>query len=209
MKLLHNGEVPKNPMRQEGIIYVGTSRMIRLKDLFILFYLFSDFPRVVVGPENPLRVERDGTASLQCSVDAKPKVSSVRWTRNGRFIGTAFSHSLLRVGVMDAGKYTCSAENGLGENGEAEILLDVLYAPTVTIEATPGAARHREAEEGESVTVKCNVSANPAPYIVEWLREGHPGFRQSGEILRFVSILLVYLGRYLPTLYSKFFSSEN
>lgn len=98
---------------------------------------------------------------------------------------------------MDSGKYTCSAENGLGQTGEAEIQLDVLYAPTVTIEAAPGAARHREAEEGESVTVKCNVSANPAPYIVEWLREGHPGFRQSGEILRLSAVSAESAGTYI------------
>lgn len=98
---------------------------------------------------------------------------------------------------MDAGKYTCSADNGLGQVGEAEIFLDVLYPPQVTIEAAPGVSRHREAEEGESLTVKCNVSSNPPPYMVEWLREGHPDSRQSGEILRLSSVTAESAGTYI------------
>ncbi len=56
-----------------------------------------DFPRVSVGPENPMRVERDETAQLECSVDAKPAVNSVKWTRTGRFIDTNFKHTIPRV----------------------------------------------------------------------------------------------------------------
>ena len=58
---------------------------------------YTDFPRVVVGPENPLRVEKDETAQLECAVDSKPSVSTVKWTRNGRFIDTHFKHTIPRV----------------------------------------------------------------------------------------------------------------
>ena len=57
----------------------------------------TDFPRVVVGPENPLKVEKDETAQLECAVDSKPSVSTVKWTRNGRFIDTHFKHTIPRV----------------------------------------------------------------------------------------------------------------
>lgn len=63
-----------------------------------------------------------------------------------------------------AGKYTCTAENGLGKVGEQDIILDVLYAPIVTLEA-----KTKEAEEGESVFIKCNVTANPKPVTIEWV----------------------------------------
>ncbi|XP_039283804.1 hemicentin-1 isoform X1 [Nilaparvata lugens] len=141
------------------------------------------FPRVEIGPENPLRVERDGTATLQCNVDSKPRVSNVHWARDGRLIALAFTHTLHRVTVQDAGKYTCTADNGLGQTGKAEIVLDVQYPPKVTVETGPGVARQREAEEGEIVMIKCNVSANPAPITVEWTREGRPDFRQPGDVL--------------------------
>ncbi|CAH0770951.1 unnamed protein product [Bemisia tabaci] len=141
------------------------------------------FPRVEVGPEPVVRVEREGTVTLQCNVDAKPRVSGVRWTRNGRFVATSFTHTLRQVTSQDAGKYTCTADNGLGQSGEAEITLDVQYGPQVTIQSGPGVSRQRDVEEGESVVIHCNVSANPAPTTVEWLREGRPEFRQSGETL--------------------------
>lgn len=159
--------------------------------LFIRFN-FSDFPRVEVGPENPLRVERDSSATLQCSVDAKPKVSNVRWTRNGRFISSSHSHVLHRVSIQDAGKYTCSADNGLGKIGEKEITLDVLYSPVVTLEA-----KTKEAEESESVSIKCNVSSNPLATTIEWVKDGKPDFRQSGDTLRLSRVSAENSGTYI------------
>ena len=50
----------------------------------------ADYPRVTVGPENPIRVERDETAELYCDVDSKPSVQEVRWVRDGRFVQTQF-----------------------------------------------------------------------------------------------------------------------
>lgn len=151
-----------------------------------------DFPRVDVGPENPLRVERDSSATLQCTVDAKPKVQTVKWTRNGRYISNLNSHVLHRVSLQDAGKYTCSADNLLGKAGEKEITLDVLYGPVVTLES-----KTKEAEEGEHVSIKCNVSANPHPTSVEWLKEGKPDFRQPGDTLRLSHVVAEHSGTYV------------
>ncbi|XP_066252109.1 hemicentin-1 isoform X1 [Euwallacea similis] len=150
------------------------------------------FPRVVVGPENPLRIERDSKATLECNVDAKPKVSGVRWMRNSRFISSSYNHEIRRVSIQDSGKYTCSADNGLGKVGEQDIFLDVLYAPIVTLEA-----KTKEAEEGEPVYIKCNVTANPSPVTVEWLKEGKPDFRQSGETLRISHVTAESSGTYI------------
>lgn len=138
-------------------------------------------------------MERDSQATLQCTVDAKPKVSSVNWTRNGRFINSNNpNHVIHRVSIQDAGKYTCSADNGLGKIGEKQILLDVLYAPIVTLEA-----KTKEAEEGESVYIKCNVSANPDPVTVEWVKDGKPDFRQSGDTLRISHVSAENSGTYI------------
>ncbi|XP_050321107.1 muscle M-line assembly protein unc-89 isoform X1 [Bactrocera neohumeralis] len=150
------------------------------------------FPRVDVGPENPLRVERDRTAKLECNVDAKPKVPNVRWTRDGRFISSSLVHSIQRVSTQDAGKYTCSADNGLGKSGESVLILDILYPPTVVIES-----KTREAEEGETVNIRCNVTSNPPPITIEWLKEGSPEFRYSGEVLTLSSVRAEHAGSYI------------
>ena len=48
-------------------------------------------------------------------VDSNPSVSSVRWTRGGRYVATTFRHVIPTVARGDGGLYTCEADNGLGE----------------------------------------------------------------------------------------------
>lgn len=167
-------------------------RVFCVRKYSFIFHFVSDFPRVEVGPENPARVEIDGTATMDCKVDAKPKVSSVRWTRNGKFISNSFTHSIQGVTVQDAGKYTCTADNGLGRPGEQDIYLDVLFPPTVTVES-----KTYEAEEGGNVEIKCEVSANPKPISIEWSMEGKPEFRQTGNTLTLSRVKADMAGTYL------------
>lgn len=68
-----------------------------------------------MGPENPIRVERDDTAELFCEVDSKPSVREVKWVRDIRFIQTNFRHLIPRANLKDAGPYICNADNGLGQ----------------------------------------------------------------------------------------------
>ncbi|SPP78968.1 blast:Hemicentin-1 [Drosophila guanche] len=150
------------------------------------------YPRVEVGPQNPMRIERDHVAKLECRVDAKPMVSNVRWSRNGQYVSATPVHTIYRVNRHHAGKYTCSADNGLGKTGEKDIVLDVLYPPIVVIES-----KTHEAEEGETVLVRCNVTANPPPITIEWLKEGAPDFRYTGELLTLVSVRAEHAGNYI------------
>ncbi|XP_047120499.1 hemicentin-2 [Schistocerca piceifrons] len=155
------------------------------------------FPRVEVGPENPYRVERDGTATLRCSVDARPRATSIEWSREGHVMASTEQLTVSRVTLQDAGRYTCSASNGLDRPGQADVLLEVLYAPMVSIDSgAGGTVSHREVEEGETVKIRCNVSSNPAPVTVEWVREGHPEFRQNGHTLLLSRITAEAAGTY-------------
>ena len=79
------------------------------------YFYFSDYPRVTVGPENPIRVERDETAELICEVDAKPGVAQVKWVRENRFVQQNFRHVIPRANLKDNGSYICNADNGLGQ----------------------------------------------------------------------------------------------
>jgi echinoid protein len=126
------------------------------------------FPRVSVGTENPLRVEVNSMATLKCNVDSKPAVGTVRWLKDNSFVATSFHHVIPKVTLLDAGKYTCQADNGLSKKGESFLYLDVLYPPSVSIEGD----RIRTAEVEDSITVHCNVSSNPVPTKIEWFREG-------------------------------------
>lgn len=137
-------------------------------------------------------MELDHSATLTCTADAKPPVSNVRWTRGGRFIGTVSSHKIERVSLDDAGRYVCQADNGLGHLREAEVTLDVLYGPRVSVISS------KDVDEGEDVIVSCNVTANPAPVTIEWLKEGDDTFRQNGiDILRLNRVSAVNQGNYI------------
>lgn len=150
------------------------------------------FPRVTVGSENPLRVEANTTAVLNCQVTSNPAVDSVRWVKDNSFIAMTFSHTIPAVTLQDAGNYTCIADNHIGRTGESSLYLDVLYPPRVAIEGNSVIV----AEVGDQVMVHCNVSANPMPSVVEWSRVGRPEFRQTGSILRLQRVNAEHAGNY-------------
>lgn len=145
-----------------------------------------------VCPVDTFRVELDGTANMECKVDAKPKVTGVRWTKDGKLISNSFIHKIQGVTIQDAGKYICSADNGLGHQGENEIYLDVLFPPSVTVDS-----KTYEAEEGGTVEIRCEVSSNPEPISIEWSMEGRNDFRQKGNTLLLTRVNADMAGTYV------------
>ena len=128
---------------------------------------------------------------MTCTADAKPSVGNVRWTRNGKFISIHDTLTIHRVSLNDAGRYVCEADNGLGRLADAEITLDVLYSPRVTV------IQSKNVQEGEDIVIHCNVTANPPPATIEWLKEDDNLFRQNGETLRLNSVTAQNQGNYV------------
>uniref|UniRef100_A0A2P2HYG8 Hemicentin-1-like n=1 Tax=Hirondellea gigas TaxID=1518452 RepID=A0A2P2HYG8_9CRUS len=149
------------------------------------------YPRITIGPANPMRVELGSPVALTCSVDAKPQVTNVRWTRGGRFIDIREIFTIPMATLEQAGRYICQADNGLGILREREVTLDVLYGPIVSV------PNSRDLEVGQNLVVTCNVTANPAPRTIEWYKEDDPSFRQSGDILRINSVTATNQGNYI------------
>ena len=148
------------------------------------FLIFLDFPRVTVGPSSPLLVEEGGTVRLDCSVDAKPAVSGVRWLHSGRGIGRDNSLVLERVSRNDAGIYTCQADNGLalGQLGQGSLELLVLFGPVIEIDG------ETKLQEGDSLDLHCNVDSEPQASVVEWFKIGEPSFHRQGSNLRISTV---------------------
>ena len=133
----------------------------------------------------------DNPVEMTCSADAKPAVGNVRWTRNGRFISTKETLFHDRVSLSDAGRYVCEANNGLGRLADAELTLDVLYGPRVTV------IQSKDVNEGDDIFITCNVTANPSPVTIEWLKVGDDSFRQSGDVLRLTRVTALNQGNYI------------
>ena len=62
--------------------------------------------------------------------------------------------------------------------GKAEVMLDVLYGPEVTV------PEKKEVEDGEDVIIECKVSSNPRPTSIIWTKEDDPEFKQIGPQLK-------------------------
>ncbi|GBN58498.1 hypothetical protein AVEN_45165-1, partial [Araneus ventricosus] len=56
---------------------------------------------------------------------------------------------------------------------------------------------YQEAKAGEPLIVKCDVNSKPPPHMIQWLKEGDPYFRQTGDTLRIEKITVDDGGRYI------------
>ncbi|CAL1286167.1 unnamed protein product [Larinioides sclopetarius] len=148
-------------------------------------------PRLTVGPSNPLNVLENTDAHLTCSVIASPPVRTIRWVKNGQLLSNTHNHTIRNVKADDTGIYSCIADNGVGEPTQANLELSVLYGPQVKI------VSYQEAKAGEPLIVKCEVNSKPPPHMIQWLKEGDPYFRQTGDTLRIEKITVDDGGRYI------------
>ncbi|VDI54451.1 hemicentin [Mytilus galloprovincialis] len=137
---------------------------------------------VVAILSNSYSVVVSGTVTLQCVVNANPLHTVVQWQRvvggqttdvsvggNSRLSGsTVNSPSLIisQADFADEGNYICTATNAVGMGTSQRTFLDVTGTiPIVTVSQT-----QYNGDYGQSVTLVCTVSANPAETRVYWQR---------------------------------------
>ncbi|KAM4895791.1 vascular cell adhesion protein 1 [Sylvia borin] len=123
-------------------------------------------------------VQEGENVSIQCSAESNPppKIILRRKSDNAN-TGPYSARSILLPSVMfqNGGDYECVAENKFG-NRKSEITLNVKYGPKNTmITVIPTDAL----KEGETVTMKCTSSGNPAP-LISWKKKKSTG--ESEEI---------------------------
>lgn len=150
-------------------------------------------PRITVGPSDPLHVEEGSSVAMHCNVDAKPPAERVFWSGGdeGNVLSAGRVLQMDQVQVKDAGTYTCSASNSVGESRKS-LQLAVQYRPRVT--SQPSLV---EADQHENVEVQCRVDANPQADEVYWIRTGRSEFRQAGSTLHLPAISLDQAGEYV------------
>ncbi|XP_077577643.1 myelin-associated glycoprotein-like [Stigmatopora nigra] len=107
-------------------------------------------------------------ALLQCNSRAKPPVHHFNWSKDGIELSEFGDLLILNPARPEnGGSYRCIAQNALGTETSAAILLDVQYPPKNTSVSTwPPGALH----DGSEVTLRCNGEANPAIEKVQWYR---------------------------------------
>ncbi|XP_052058077.1 hemicentin-1-like isoform X8 [Mytilus californianus] len=141
----------------------------------------GNLPIATIG-SNQYAIIVGGSVTLGCSVSGNPAVTSVQWTRevNGqnqnvvisgsnRYSGgTVNSPSLVisNVANSDEGYYKCSATNIVGTGVSQQTFLDITGSiPIVTVQQS-----QYSVTVGNSVTLTCTVTSNPAHTSVKWVK---------------------------------------
>ncbi|NXB69743.1 VCAM1 protein, partial [Donacobius atricapilla] len=118
-------------------------------------------------------VQEGENVSIQCSAESNPPPKIILRRKSDNANMRPYSaRSILLPSVMfqNGGDYECIAENKFG-NSRSEITLNVKYGPKNTmITVIPTAAL----KEGETVTLKCTSSGNPAP-VISWKKKKATG----------------------------------
>ncbi|XP_033751318.1 hemicentin-1-like isoform X3 [Pecten maximus] len=136
---------------------------------------------VVTIAQNAYSTNTGTTITLQCTVSANPAHTTVFWQRN---VGTGTqsitidgvnysgstvnspSLTVLNADTSDTGTYTCFATNSVGTGQSSATTLTVSgNIPVVTISQSTYSIT-----TGNSITLGCTVSANPAHTTVFWQR---------------------------------------
>ncbi|XP_069133480.1 hemicentin-1-like isoform X12 [Argopecten irradians] len=140
----------------------------------------GNVPTVTIS-QNIYRINTGNTVTLGCTVSGSPAHTSVFWQRN---VGTGTqsitidgvnysgstvnspSLTVINADTSDSGTYTCFATNSVGTGQSAATTLTVSgNIPTVTISQNAYSTN-----TGNSITLGCTVSANPAHTSVFWQR---------------------------------------
>ncbi|NXC93378.1 VCAM1 protein, partial [Certhia familiaris] len=118
-------------------------------------------------------VQEGENVSIQCSAESNPPPKIIlRRKSDSADMGPYSAKSILLPSVMfqNGGDYECVAENEFGYS-KSEITLNVKYGPKNTmITIIPTTAL----KEGETVTMKCTSSGNPAP-VISWKKKKTTG----------------------------------
>ncbi|NXH34183.1 VCAM1 protein, partial [Myiagra hebetior] len=118
-------------------------------------------------------VQEGENVSIQCSAESSPPPKIILRRKSDKAdMGRYGARSILLPSVtfQNGGDYECVAENKFG-NSRSEITLNVKYGPRNTmITVIPTDAL----KEGETVTMKCTSSGNPAP-VISWKKKKATG----------------------------------
>ncbi|KAG1709800.1 Neural cell adhesion molecule 2 [Nymphon striatum] len=136
--------------------------------------------------------------SFECTIDANPYITDVKWTFNGRTIreneenGYQIKDLTLYISEVDAshmGDYVCLASNSQGTGSSNPVTLLIRYSPICAYNTTIVYG----SSVNELVNINCEVKANPNKVSFRWwkntssLVENLSNFREnySSSIARY------------------------
>ncbi|CAO4383374.1 unnamed protein product [Caenorhabditis nigoni] len=167
-------------------------------------FLLDVYTRPSFHPETTtFNIIEGHNAKIECKVDGHPK-PTITWLKAGRSLNMdnvilsprGDTLMILKSKRVDAGLYTCVAENTFGAN-EQDFKVNVFMKPYIeeAIDQTP------KAVAGEKIDLKCPVLGNPTPEV--YWKKGDDDieidgkhYELIGDVLRIKSVTEKDTGAY-------------
>uniref|UniRef100_A0A6A7FXY1 Neural cell adhesion molecule 1-like n=2 Tax=Hirondellea gigas TaxID=1518452 RepID=A0A6A7FXY1_9CRUS len=124
-----------------------------------------------ISPDRQHVVKGD-TVTLQCEAEGNP-IPAISWSKQGGRLPSGsrseegFSITMEEVNRHEAGKYVCTASNGIGEPSSAMMSIEVEFKPEIVTEETI-----LHTGDGDEAKLVCIVHGHPTP-DVRWKRGDH------------------------------------
>ncbi|XP_059678096.1 vascular cell adhesion protein 1 [Gavia stellata] len=169
-------------------------------------------PNIVELSIEPSTTVQEGeNVSIQCSAESYPPPKIILRRKSDSADMRPYSEGTIlllpSVTFLNGGDYECVAENKFGKS-KSETTLNVEYGPKNTmISVIPATA----VKEGETVTMKCTSSGNPAP-VISWKKKKATG--ESEKIFKDATLTIQNiksqdLGLYECEAYNQFGKEEK
>ncbi|KAL9951761.1 hypothetical protein ACROYT_G044485 [Oculina patagonica] len=149
---------------------IGSPVVSRTSDVNVLYS-----PSLDVNYPRDNTILEGGNLTLQCKVTAANPMSNITWysvTGNSLILSYGVNLTFTNISRTQAGRYHCIASNGIADSAVSRTsVINVLYPPSLD----PNYPRDHPITEGESISLKCVVTAsNPRPNVT-WIKLSDPG----------------------------------
>lgn len=135
------------------------------------------------------RIPEGAQVRLACHAEANPPDVSYKWSINDEPIAGDHSIELIIPTInrtFHDSIVKCEVTNVVGKSEDSETL-DISYAPVFRTRP-----KSVTADEGESVTLTCDVDANPVPETV-WIFDGINRVRKVRSLVLFSLIFSIFI----------------
>ena len=168
-------------------------------------------PDITTGPNtsNDTIVAEGDSVNLRCEATGYPE-PTIFWFRDGRapiMLRNNQPNSdtqlqevegnelkLQKLTRSDFGDYFCYARNGIQPSVSKIIRVKIGVPPDIII--GPNTSNDTIVAEGDSITLKCEVTGYPEPTVI-WVREGQPQKISEGNELKLEGLTKSDMGAYL------------
>ncbi|XP_077986001.1 nephrin-like isoform X3 [Glandiceps talaboti] len=167
------------------------------------------YPPVLNLPNNSTLKVGD-SLNINCSeyvTEANPAVHKVKWIRfNTDIRPRSPVLSIEAVQRTDFGMYSCEATNSFADGTEGKATANteiyVQYAPIVTVQST------MRVKEGGDLEIRCTVTSDPAPEIVQWFTESSEDPVSTEDVLKIPNVGRGEAGEYTCNAKNKFYDGS-